>query len=264
MPATAILQPHSFLWHYLWVGPCVLLAVLALLTWRRGLHRLFPAFFVYMVFEAVQGLTLYALDIIPSVTAQAFWRADIFGLIIEGFVKFAVVWELFATLIRNRPSVARLGVRLIVCTATVLAALALLAAAQAPIAHFAILSYFRILEQTIYLIETGVMLFIFFFAAYFRLEWKRSSFGIALGLSFSACVGLGVFAVDASGAVFEGRYLLDFLDMGTYHVCVLIWFYYLLSPEGWPSASIAVASRSGAERDESSPPVRKLGLNLAC
>jgi hypothetical protein len=227
-----MLQPHSFLWHYLWLGPCVLLAVLAFLTWRRGLHRLFPAFFVYMVFEAVQGLVLYALDIIPSVTPQTYWRASIVGLIIEGLVKFTVVWGLFATLIRNRPSVARLGIRLIACAVWTLAALALLAAAHAPVGHFAILSYFRILEQTIYFIQAGIMLFIFFFAAYFRLEWNRTSFGIALGLSLSSCVGLGVFAVCAGEVVFKGRYLLDILDMGTYHVCVLIWFHYLLWPPG--------------------------------
>jgi hypothetical protein len=28
----------------------------------------------------------------------------------------------------------------------------------------------------------------------------------------------------------QTRYLLDFLEMATYHVCVLIWFYYLLVP----------------------------------
>jgi hypothetical protein len=257
-----MLQPHSFLWHYLWLGPCVLLALLAFLTRRRGLHRLFPAFFVYMVFESVQGLTLYALDVLPHVSAEVYWRADIIGLIIEFFVKFAVVWELFAALIRDRPSVAKFGIRLIVCTGVVLAALALLAAAQAPIAHFAVLSYFRILEETIYLIEAGVMLFIFFFAAYFRLEWEKSSFGIALGLSLSACVGLGVFAVWASGAVFKGRYVLDVVDMGTYHICVLIWFCYLLSPE-WPSASTAFAGVSTVEHDPTSSTLRKLGPKLA-
>ena len=35
------------------------------------------------------------------------------------------------------------------------------------------------------------------------------------------------------------RTLLDFLNMATYHVCVLIWFYYLLIPE--KSAATAVS-----------------------
>lgn len=34
---TVMLQPHSFLWHYLWAGSDVLLLALAVLTWRRGL-----------------------------------------------------------------------------------------------------------------------------------------------------------------------------------------------------------------------------------
>jgi len=36
----------------------------------------------------------------------------------------------------------------------------------------------------------------------------------------------------ANGAVSNAaRYNLDFLNMATYHVCVLIWFYYVLVPQ---------------------------------
>jgi hypothetical protein len=35
----------------------------------------------------------------------------------------------------------------------------------------------------------------------------------------------------ANGGLMDKRHLLDFLNMATYHVCVLIWFYYLLVPE---------------------------------
>jgi hypothetical protein len=35
----------------------------------------------------------------------------------------------------------------------------------------------------------------------------------------------------ANGGLPQSRYLLDFLNMATYHVCVLIWFYYFLVPQ---------------------------------
>lgn len=41
---------------------------------------------------------------------------------------------------------------------------------------------------------------------------------------------MATWAVMASGALLDKRELLDFLNMATYHACVLIWFYYLLSP----------------------------------
>jgi hypothetical protein len=42
----------------------------------------------------------------------------------------------------------------------------------------------------------------------------------------------------ATGGLRE-RTLLDFLNMATYHICVLIWLYYLLSPEKTPRPSVA-------------------------
>jgi hypothetical protein len=35
----------------------------------------------------------------------------------------------------------------------------------------------------------------------------------------------------ANGGLLDRRQLLDFLNMATYHLCVLIWFYYLLIPQ---------------------------------
>ena len=59
----------------------------------------------------------------------------------------------------------------------------------------------------------------------------RNIFGIALGLSFSACVHLATWAMIANGGLTHSkRILLVFVNMATYHVCVLIWFYYLLVP----------------------------------
>jgi len=45
------------------------------------------------------------------------------------------------------------------------------------------------------------------------------------------CVHLATWAVYANVAWFDKEYLLDFLNMTAYHVCVLIWFYYLLRPD---------------------------------
>jgi hypothetical protein len=90
----------------------------------------------------------------------------------------------------------------------------------------------HVLEQTIYIVECGLILFLFALVAYFKLTWSRSSFGIALGLGISACVHLATWALAANGN-FSAQYrtLLDFVHMAAYHVCVLIWFYYILGPQ---------------------------------
>jgi hypothetical protein len=96
---------------------------------------------------------------------------------------------------------------------------------------FEIVTGAHLLEQTIYLVEAGLLVVIFLLSSYFSLFLDRPLFGIALGMSFSAFVHLATWAVAANaGLPTPRRVILDFVNMATYHVCVLIWFYYLLVP----------------------------------
>ena len=138
-------------------------------------------------------------------------------------------------------------------------ALAAWAAAHAPIANqFPLGSYAHILEQTIFIVECGLLLFIFLFGAYFHLPWNRWAFGIALASSISACVHLATWAVFANIGWFEKGYLLDFLNMATYHVCVLIWFYYLILPLHPSAVTVPATSETKAGMPNSAN-IRLLG-----
>lgn len=227
------MQAHSLVWHYLWLGPQALQIALAILLWRRGLHKQFPAFFIYLVFEATEAITLYWMDVLPAVSGTTWWLTFCVGLVIEGFIRLAVLGELFFHLLRSRPAIAKVGGRLISCMGAVLVLLATLAAAYAPVdSHqFAIGYRAHILQQTLYMIECGLILFLFLFTAWFKLTWDRATLGIGLGRGISSSVHLATWAVMANGGLPQSRYLLDFLNMGTYHLCVLIWFYYLLVPQ---------------------------------
>jgi hypothetical protein len=228
-----MLQAHSPLWHYLWLGPQVLQFVLGIVMWRKGLHRLFPIFFVYIVFEAVEEFTLYTLDVVPLGSDATFWTAVCAGLIIESLLKIALIGELFRHLVAKWPALGTVGNRLISGLAAILIVFAVLAAAYAPVDNpqFAIVSREHILEQTFYIIQCGLVLFLFLFAAHFNLTWDGRTFGIALGFALVVCEHLAAWAVMASGALIDKRHLLDLLNMATYHLCVLIWFYYLVVPQ---------------------------------
>jgi hypothetical protein len=117
--------------------------------------------------------------------------------------------------------------------------MATLAAAYAPMDHPKYILIYRahILLQSIYVIECGLVLFVFLFAGHFRLVWNRQTFGIALGLGILSCEHMGAWAVMASGTWIDSRHLIDFLNMATYHFCVLIWFYFLLVPQKSPITS---------------------------
>ena len=228
-----MLQAHSILWHYLWLAPEILQLVLAVFLIRRGLHKLFPVFLAYLLYEALEDFILYALDVIPSVPGDTYWRAVCVGLVVQGLLQFAVVGELFSSLARAWAAVASLGNRLISGAGAVLVLLATLAAAYAPIDNpqFPIISREHILEQSLYIIQCGLVVFLFLFAAYFRLNWNRRAFGILLGFAILSSEHMAAWTVMANGFLIDRRPVLDFVNMATYHLCVLIWFYYLLTPE---------------------------------
>ncbi|HVN22046.1 MAG TPA: hypothetical protein VMU05_24885 [Dongiaceae bacterium] len=131
------------------------------------------------------------------------------------------------------PSISRMGRTLISGFGAVLV---LLAASLAGFAHgdnpIRLISGVHLLDQTVFVIQSGLILFLFLLAAYFHLQWDRVSFGILLGLGISACEHLAIWAIIANASPSEHtRTLLDLLGMATFHICVLIWFYYLLVPE---------------------------------
>jgi hypothetical protein len=237
-----MLQPHSVLWHYLWLGPHVLQAGLAVLLWRRQIFRAFPVFFCYLLFEAAEEFTLYAMDLLPSVSVSLWWFAFCAGVVLEGTLSICVLWELLFHLVGFRPSIKMLSGRLMLAVNAALILLAVVAAAYAPMSHPQHLWTYRshVLLQSFYIVEGGLALFLFVFVAYTKLSWSRYDFGVALGFGILFCEHMATWSIMATGALPYSRFpLLDFLNMATYHICVLIWCYYLLIPQKKPITSAA-------------------------
>lgn len=228
----SMLQAHSLLWNYLWVAPSVILLVLVCRLWQESRQRQYAFFVAFALASATEQLTLYCCDLIPSVSGKAWWEVFWVGLLVESVLKFALIGEIFSHAFEAYSSIARLGTRLIRGVGVTLVLAAAIAAAFTPKSSlFGIISGAHILQQTVYLIECGLLLFIFLFSAYFSIQLSRPTFGIALGLTMSGCVHLATWAVIANGGLpNERRVVFDFINMATYHACVLIWFYYLLVP----------------------------------
>lgn len=232
-----MLQAHSFLWNYLWVAPNLFLLGLGLFILKRGLSRQLPAFLVFAIVSGLGDLAVYSADITPSVSPENYWRVDWGVLLVESFVKFIVIGEVFSRVLRPYPSISRLGR---VCVSGFGAALVLIATLAAAFSRvdssFRLISGFHLLEQTVFIVELGLVLFVFLFAAYFRLSWDRLSFGLLLGFGISACGYLAGWAISANVDLSaQRRTLLDFFDMATHHICVLIWFWYILVPGKMPA-----------------------------
>lgn len=227
-----MLRAHSLLWDYLWVAPNILALGLSLVLWRRNLHRYYPYFVAFITVSAITQLTLFIADVVPAISGPTWWRIFWVDLVLQGTLKCFLVGEIFSHAFSAYSSVAMLSRLLLRSVGVALVVTAALAAAFMPHdSNFGFISGAHLFEQTVYLVETGLLASIFLFSAYFRLHLARHIFGIALGLSISACVHLATWAVIANGGLSnQQKIVFDFVNMGAYHVCVLIWFYYLLLP----------------------------------
>ncbi len=227
-----MLQAHSLLWHYLWVAPSVYLFVLGLLAVRRDYWRQVPAFILFALVCAPGQLSVYAADVIPSVSPVNFWRVDWLNLCIETLLKFFVVGEVFSRIFNPYPSISNLGKHLVRSTGVlfVFVAAAVAAMSQGD-STVRLISGAHLLELTVFIVQSGLILSIFLLGAYFHMPWDRFSFGILLGFGVAACVHLATWAAATNLAPTSyQRTLLDFANMAAYHISVIIWFYYLLVP----------------------------------
>jgi hypothetical protein len=237
-----MLQAHSLVWHYLWLAPHILSLLLVGALVPGDFRRRYPVFFSYLIFASIDGLSLYALDVAPSVSAIAWWQAFWVGTIIEGLLKFAVIGEVVHHLLHSWSSIAKLGRNLITGAGVVLVMLSAVAAAfAAPDNAPWVISGAHVLSQTIYLASAGLVLSIFVLAACFHIPWDRTTFGIALAAGIVWCEHLAISALIAGGVV-RNRDWVDLANMGTYHITVVVWGYFLLVPRKKmaPAASLAL------------------------
>lgn len=221
------MQPHSPLWHYLWLGPHLWQIPIALLMVRRRLHREFPFFFAYTILHIVFSPILFALDHSPRVAPVDYWRVHYAALLMSGALRFGIVYELYHYVLQGYPVLSALSSRILRYAAVALLFVAILVSAYFPGSDPPLFTAINAVDRGVALMQAGLLSIIFLFASYFRLSWKSYAFGIAAGLSVYSAVELGSFSLRIAigpSAVF------DLVEMAVYQVCVFVWIAYLLAP----------------------------------
>jgi len=228
-----------FLRWYFWVAPNLLLGLGAANFFRRRLHNQFPAFALCVVFLLFQFIVLVivALLIIPSITSLATYRWFLLSAkLITAVLQLAVIYEVAKHLVLLRPSFLAGPLRSILRWSLAL----LLLAAAASSALFPqtgldrLTAIFQVLDFSSSLVAIGLLIAVLVFSQALHISWRSLPAGIALGL--------GIFAgAEISGSALysvlgrPGYISIDFIRMGAFHVCALIWLVYLLLPERAPS-----------------------------
>lgn len=238
---------HKALSLFLLISPHVLLGVLAVILYKRRLHREFPCFFAYVLYEIAKFIPLFALYSVQGVTSKPYAYVFSATLIISIALRFGVIDEVSKGLFRESQFLKVAARRSLQCVTGLLLVLGVLFAVYAPWDNPArCYAGIFIVNRGAAMVQCGLLLFLLLLSRILGLSWRRSAFGIALGLGILTSVDLATYALRAEFASEIGADFLDLLITGTYLVCVLIWIGYSLAPELEP-ASLTVVSGDEVE-----------------
>jgi hypothetical protein len=180
----------------------------------------------------MQSAILLVMDHSSAISATLYWNTEWAGLLITIILRFAVIHEIFTYVFRSYPALTELSRLLLRWTTVVLVLIAVAVTASTPKETPFLLSGIHLVNRAVGLVQSGLLVFLFLFCAYFRLSFRSYAYGIAMGLGIFASVDLASAALRVwTGVVAAGSYTVDFVTMATYHCCVLIWLVYLWAPE---------------------------------
>lgn len=218
------------LYYYLWVAPHVLLLLVAWMMLRRQIHKEYPLFFTYVLYEFAQFCVFFTLAFL-SLSGEQYANWWLLGAGISTAVRFGVIHEVYESVFRTYPALAQLG-RVLFRWATVVLLLIAIAAAVLKTGDGAsrIVSAIYFSGRTVSIVQGGLLVLLFIFSRYFGLSWRSFVFGTALGLGIFASVDL---AISAFNSQTGSRYIYaaQLFSMATYHFSVGTWIYYLLQRE---------------------------------
>lgn len=219
------------LWNYLWIGPTLVQIAILWVMVRRLLHKKFPLFFIYTAYTISQFLILFPMYHLVNLVPGWLYGYSRLCLVAGGAaLGFGITYEIFIYVGRSYKELGSRGQTILRCTIFVLFALAIVLAQHTHISSTdnPVMFTARLLERSVVLLQCGLMLGLLAFSRALHMQWQRPAFGIALGLTLYASSYLILLAINTKIGYFRP---LDYGYMGSYHVTVLVWLYYLATPE---------------------------------
>lgn len=221
---------YSAVSYYLWVAPHLLLGVIVFGMVRRGSYRHFPMFLLYTLFEILQFGLLFGIAQ-SAIRFQGYKDAYSIGLGLSAAIRFAVIYELYQHFLQRYPTLDSPGRYLFCGSIGILLVIATVVGISAPATSpDPLFNATYAMDRAVSVLQCGLLVSLFAFSRFFALSWRSHAFGIALGFGIFASVELATSSVWLRLGAFGNR-AVNLVTMATYHLCVLIWMFYLLRPE---------------------------------
>jgi len=230
---------QHILWLYLWIAPHVLLIAVAVLMFHKGLHKDFPIFVTYLLFEFLQFCILFGLRSFERVPISVYQDIDMFGRVGSIALRFGIIQEMFeAPLAHNIPLRRTVSKMLNRATAiiVVLASIFIGFLYYGTVSSRAFPPY--AISQALNTVQCCLLALVFLWHRFLNLRMSPVVFGIALGMGLVAGFEPLMHALKDSIPEQNSR-MVDLLQMAIYHCAVLIWVYYAYAREKFTSNVMA-------------------------
>src|SRR4030081_1046599 len=218
-------------WHshsvvlYLWCAQPILQSVVAIILWRRKLHKQFPVFFTFLIAQDVNFAVIFPLWLAGNHTMY-FWLFWL-GEAVNAVLGFKVIHEIFLDVFRPYHTLKDLGTLLFKWAGVVMLLVSVVVAFsnsfdQSPLVHAV-----TTLQRSVRIVQLGLILFMLLFSSFLGVSRKQVSFGISLGFGLFAGVELMLMALNSGGFVRPGN--LNLINMVTFVLAIIVWLGYSLS-----------------------------------
>jgi hypothetical protein len=209
----------------LWCAQPILQSVVAVVLWRRKLHKQFAAFFLFLLAQDVNFAVLFPLWLGGNKTMY-FWLFWL-GEAVNAFLGFKVIHEIFIDVFRPYHTLKDLGTLLFKWAGVVMLLVSVIVAFSNSFDHFPLVHAVTTLQRSVRVVQVGLILFMLLFSRFLGVSRKQVSFGISLGFGLFAGVELLLMALNSGGFVKSGN--LDLINMITYNLAIFVWLGYSLS-----------------------------------
>ena len=240
-------SPHILI--ALWVTQTVLQAVLGVILYRRKLHKEFPAFFLYIIvqlpifcvelpvyFYAKPGTNLYF---------NISWVAAAINLILA----FRIIYEIFRDAFKPYHALRDLGSALFRWAAVIMVLVSVALVALSPSWEDPIRSSILIVQRCVRVVQCGLVIFLLAFCSSLGVNWRRFSFGTALGFGVISASELITTAMYSGGRM--RAMTAQLVVFATYNVGMLVFLFYslvnrradmvpVLVPQRWDEALMEI------------------------
>ena len=222
-PATMRLHAIDYI---LWCVTPALMSAIAVSMYRRRLHREFPFFFNYAVFQVLTFAIEFPLRNWANYY-YVYWTCSALSLI----VTFAVFQEIFKDAFRPYEALRDLSVILFRWCALVV----LLVAGMWAITSWRanqidnITNGIYLVDRSIRMMQCGLVFFMLLFSEYLGISRKNVVFGVAVGFGFFAAINMLVMTALADNTVISKPNLFR-INSVAYIVSALVWLAYTALP----------------------------------